>query len=404
MKKGFTLIELLTVIVILAIIALISIPYITDIVKSAQKGTFKASVNGVLKAAEYDSSQIMPGTCIAFDIFDFKNKEQFKEGQVCKDVNHELTVQNLCSISYCATGPNDNLVITEIANEPKLDVETLPILKARNSTYAFHTAAYTAKILSITVVTNNLVPANATESWDMSASNDGSVMAWVISDVAVPDNYHLFIGDKNGVMANSNMTNFFQGFTVLTTLDLTHLYTDKTTNMNGMFRGSPKIVTLDLTNFNTINVNNMASMFQQCSSLTNLDVTSFNTEKVTNISYMFYLDDKITTLDLSSFKTPALTSTNRMFAHARGIEALNLDNFVTTSTTNMSAMFYNNLKLKYLNLKSFDTRNTTVMDSMFYATQVMTKIDVTTGKWDTSKANVANMFVNSSVTGVTYND
>lgn len=55
MKKhinGFTLIELLAVIVVLAVIAIISTPITLNIIKSAEKNTFKDSVYGALKASK----------------------------------------------------------------------------------------------------------------------------------------------------------------------------------------------------------------------------------------------------------------------------------------------------------------------------------------------------------------
>ena len=47
-KKGFTLIELLAVIVILAVIALIATPIVLNLIKTAKKGAFARSAEGVL--------------------------------------------------------------------------------------------------------------------------------------------------------------------------------------------------------------------------------------------------------------------------------------------------------------------------------------------------------------------
>ena len=52
MKKGFSLIELLAVILILGIIALIAIPTVSNILKEARGGAFKATVEQVVKSVE----------------------------------------------------------------------------------------------------------------------------------------------------------------------------------------------------------------------------------------------------------------------------------------------------------------------------------------------------------------
>jgi uncharacterized protein (TIGR02145 family)/prepilin-type N-terminal cleavage/methylation domain-containing protein len=53
-RQGFTLIELLAVIVILAIVAIIAVPSVINVIEDARKGSFKNSVYGIIKAAEYN--------------------------------------------------------------------------------------------------------------------------------------------------------------------------------------------------------------------------------------------------------------------------------------------------------------------------------------------------------------
>ncbi|MDD4718473.1 MAG: prepilin-type N-terminal cleavage/methylation domain-containing protein [Bacilli bacterium] len=51
--RGFTLIELLAVIVIIGIILLVVFPVVTKIIEEAEKGSFRNSVYGIVKSAEY---------------------------------------------------------------------------------------------------------------------------------------------------------------------------------------------------------------------------------------------------------------------------------------------------------------------------------------------------------------
>ena len=76
----------------------------------------------------------------------------------------------------------------------------------------FHTDAYMSKITSIITKKDNIVPATATESWDISEAGDSSVMAYVEDDGTGNSTYKLTIGGKGGIIANENMTGYFLGF------------------------------------------------------------------------------------------------------------------------------------------------------------------------------------------------
>ena len=88
----------------------------------------------------------------------------------------------------------------------------------------------------------------------------------------------------------SNMTSMyqkFQGFSSLTSVDLSNFNTSNVTDMGSMFNGCSSLTSLDLSSFNTSNVTDMNSMFNDCSSLTSLDLSNFDTSKVTNMGSMF---------------------------------------------------------------------------------------------------------------------
>ena len=54
----------------------------------------------------------------------------------------------------------------------------------------FHAEEYRANIITATFLDNREVPNNAVESWDVSANDNGSVMAWVIADESDSTKYH----------------------------------------------------------------------------------------------------------------------------------------------------------------------------------------------------------------------
>ena len=233
----------------------------------------------------------------------------------------------------------------------------------------FHTADYVPKITSIITKKDNIVPATATESWDISEAGDGSVMAYVEDDGTGNSTYKLTIGGKGGIIANESMIGYFVAFNKMTSIDLSALDTSEVTNMFGMFGGCSSLTSLDVSNFDTSKVTNMSSMFSSCSSLKRLDLSSFDTSQVTSMSGMFHLCNSLTSLDVSNFDTSKVTDMSGMFSGElitpMNIEEINISNFDTSKVTNMSYMFYECSSLKSLDLSSFDTTNVTNMSAMF---------------------------------------
>ena len=229
----------------------------------------------------------------------------------------------------------------------------------------FHTDAYMSKITSIITKKDNIVPATAVESWDISEAGDGSVMAYVEDDGTGNSTYKLTIGGKGGIIANESMLGYFAGFSEMTSIDLSALDTSKVTDIGGMFENCRGLTSLDVSNFDTSQVTNMSGMFAGCNKLTSLDVSNFDTSQVTDMSGMF----------------------SDEFGGLMNIEEINISNFDTSKVTNMGGMFYNCNKLTSLDVSNFDTSKVTDMSFMFSGCSSLTSLDVS--KFDTSK--VTNM-------------
>ena len=311
----------------------------------------------------------------------------------------------------------------------------------------FHTDAYRSKITSIITKNDNIVPATAVESWDISEAGDGSVMAYVektgevlepapsnakiysndekVNDMSKPIYatplsetntnyaYKLTIGGKGGIIANESMMGYFVGFSKMTSVDLSALDTSQVTNMNVMFASCSSLTSLDVSKFDTSNVTDMSYMFSgglnieeinvssfdtsnvvdmsrmfaYCSSLTNLDVSDFDTSKVTNMNSMFIGCEGLTSLDVSNFNAPQLTDITYMFDGLTNLETLNLSNFNAPKITNMKAMFKDLSKLSKLDLTNFNTANVTNMSEMFRNCRSLTSLDLSS--FDTT--NVTDM-------------
>jgi surface protein len=200
----------------------------------------------------------------------------------------------------------------------------------------FHTDAYMSKITSIITKKDNIVPATATESWDISEAGDGSVMAYVEDDGTGNSTYKVTIGGKGGIIANESMISYFEEFSNVTSIDLSALDTSNVTNMSAMFSYCSSLTSLDVSKFDTSQVTDMSSMFGGCSSLTSLDVSKFNTSEVTNMNSMFSFCDSLTSLDVSSFDTSQVTDMNSMFCNCPSWDVVDKTKFAGANVCHLS--------------------------------------------------------------------
>ena len=203
----------------------------------------------------------------------------------------------------------------------------------------FHTNAYMSNITSIITKKDNIVPATAVKSWDISEAGDGSVMAYVEDDGTGNNTYKVTIGGKGGIIANESMLGYFGGFSKMTSIDLSALDTSEVTNMIEMFTLCSSLTSLDLSKFDTSQVTDMGTMFGGCSSLTSLDLSNFDTSEVTNMGDMFRECSSLTSLDVSKFNTSQVTNMSHMFGGCSGLTSLDVSSFDTSKVTNMDFMF-----------------------------------------------------------------
>ena len=251
----------------------------------------------------------------------------------------------------------------------------------------FHTNAYSSKITSITTKKDNIVPATAVESWDISEAQDGSVMAYVEDDGSGNSTYKLTIGGKGGIIANESMIFYFGDFDKMTSIDLSALDTSQVTDMIGMFATCSSLTSLDVSSFDTSNVTTMTWMFSECSSLTSLDLSSFDTSNVSYMNYMFARCSSLTNLDVSNFDTSRVTDMDSMFSECSSLTSLDVSNFNAPELTDITDMFSGLANLETLNLSNFNAPKITNMEAMFKDLSKLSKLDLT----NFNTANVTNM-------------
>ena len=227
--------------------------------------------------------------------------------------------------------------------------------------------------------------------FDVSERQDGSVMSYLVENEDL-STYTLYLQSKNGVRANQDSRNLFDGFTKLGSIEgMEYFDTSHVTNMYSMFQGCSSLTSIDLSNFDTSSVINMSSMFNGCSSLTSIDLSNFDTSSVANMPAMFRGCSSLTDLNLSNFDTRNVIDMSSMFFGCSSLISIDLSNFDTSSVTNMSYLFYNCSSLSSLNLSYFNTNQVKNMSFLFRGCSGLTDLDLS--HFDTSNVtNMSNMF------------
>ena len=287
------------------------------------------------------------------------------------------------------------------------------------------------KIRSVTIKNSFGTHGSDEKSWDVSASQNRTYLAWSKATTDATDGtyYDVVIEGKGGVVANTNasflfanigsgltnqevtitgleyldtglatsMRSMFSGCKSIS-LDVTKFDTSKVTNMYCMFDGCVGLTDLDLRNFNTGNVTDMAAMFFNCTNVVNIDISNFNTSNVTALDRMFWSCHNFKKFDAKEWNTTKVTNMSGMFQWCRNLEYANVSSFNTSSVTNMAGMFNGCIKLANLDVSKFNTSNVTNMSNMFQSCSGLTSLDIT--KFNTSSVtNMSNMF--SGCSGLT---
>lgn len=250
-------------------------------------------------------------------------------------------------------------------------------------------------IESITITNDNIVPVNAIGSFDVSKSNDGSIMLWYTKGSS--DNlYNVYIGSESGkVYAPISCYMYFSYLTNATKIDLSYFDTSNATYMAEMFKKNGSVVSLDLSMFNTSKVQGMEQLFNGCTKLTSVNLSSFNTSNVTNMHYMFNDCTSLEKIDLTNFDTSKVTDMKYMFANCNSLKSLDLSNFNTSKVTNMQNLFRYCTSLVGLNISNFNTSKVTEMSGMFGNCESLTELDLS--MFDTSNVtSMGSMFTNCS--------
>ena len=200
----------------------------------------------------------------------------------------------------------------------------MPMIMVRDTEKAFW--QYKEKIKNITFEYEINIPEDAEESWDVSAYNNGLVIAYIKTNKEDSNYYDLYIQGKERIYANPNSSSMFSGFNYVDSINnIEVLNASMVTNRSVMFQGigtNSKEFNLNLgANFDTSKVTDMSWMFERTGYYAkkfflNLG-RNFDTSNVTTMSAMFAnTGNRSTSFDLKlgeKFNMSNVTNMTNMF-------------------------------------------------------------------------------------------
>ena len=228
-------------------------------------------------------------------------------------------------------------------------------------------------------------------------SNDGytstvPVYGWLDSS----GNFYWW-SEAETVYFHPSTVNVFNGYSKITSIDLSGTNTAFVTDFSRWFWGATGVETINLNSMDTSSATSMYGMFYNCQKLQTIDVSSFNTSKVKNMGSMFgnlYVME--IDLDLSSFDTSLVTDMSNMFNGSSKLTGINLSSFNTSRVSNMSRLFASTKSITVIDVSNFDTHSATNMYGVFSDMNALTTIYASTSFVTSQATNHTRMFNNAT--------
>ncbi|MDD6600238.1 MAG: BspA family leucine-rich repeat surface protein [Galactobacillus timonensis] len=232
------------------------------------------------------------------------------------------------------------------------------------------------------------LPAPGVTTADISASQDGSIVAWFNSS----DGTVYWYSRADKILLNADSSYLFMHMNTIKSIDAEDFDTSNVTNMSDMFADCNSLTSLDVSKWDVSKVTDMSSMFWLCNNLTSLNVSDWDTSSVTDMSSMF-MKCSFISLDVSKWNVSKVTKMKNMFYECNNLTSLDVSDWDTSSVKDISFMFYGCGKLATLSVSKWAVSEVTTMEDMFNGCQSLTSLDVT--NWNTHNVkDLGNMFSN----------
>ena len=244
------------------------------------------------------------------------------------------------------TVKNQNLtvklsIVGVTLNKPDMLVDTLD---TDEDSFFLNGPVKRNEIEKIAFVNHTNISEDSISSWDATNNQNNLIKAWHTLNEET-NLYTIYIGQKNGVIANTSSSGLFSNLPNIKEINLKELNTRYTEDMSYMFyetatNNTNNIKLIGIEDLNTSSVRYMTNMFSNIK-VENLDLSMWNTSNLNQALGMFE-GLEANTINLSNWDTDYIQNMNSMFAYSN-IENIRLDNWNTPNALKSNMFLETNL-------------------------------------------------------------
>ena len=232
-------------------------------------------------------------------------------------------------------------------------------------------------IKSIKIVNSYVADGSEAESWDASADQDGSVMAYISADGTTLT----IAGNGSGsIKTDWSTSDAFKGFSSVTEIDNIELFdVSGTSYMENMFYNCSSLTSLNLDDWDVSNVDSFRYTFDRCSSLTSLGPNGLRDWDTSNVTYFFgtfQFCSALTNIDVSQWDLSTCRNIDTMFAYCKSLTSIDVSDWDVSKVTNMMSTFNTCTSLQSIDVSRWDTSSARSMNGLFANCELLTEIDV----------------------------
>ena len=227
----------------------------------------------------------------------------------------------------------------------------------------------------------------ATVKLDVTANNEGKVLAWLEENEDDSTMYTLVVASDGDTYFTYNGS-LFNNVSSVEEIEFNNINTSRLTSMDSMFYNCSKLKSIDLSSFNMENITTTNGMFWECTDLESVNLTGINTNNVVNMSAMFKDCTSLTVIDISNLGGDNLEQASAFFEGCTNLETINMSGFNFGKTNSRIVSFFGTINnLKHINMSNVDFGTVTDLTAMLY--EKTSLIDIDFSGVDTS--NITNM-------------